>query len=138
MAFRVPTPDVSVVDLTCKIVKPATYKEIVETIRQASLDDMRGIVGFTDDMLVSSDFRGNPCSCVFDAQAGMALNDTFVKLVAWYDNEYGYSCRVLSLVNHIFAVDTSRTKRKKSDSKLLRRRDDDDTEKDRTCCGCLG
>ncbi|KAI8788496.1 glycerol-3-phosphate dehydrogenase [Biomphalaria glabrata] len=137
MAFRVPTPDVSVVDLTCKLIIPATYKEIVEAVREASMNGMKGIIGFTNEMLVSSDFKGSTCSCVFDAQAGLALNDSFVKLVAWYDNEFAYSCRVVSLINYIFAVDLCRSKRRKSDSKMHRRKGDDD-DKDHTCCGCLG
>ncbi|CAL1538562.1 unnamed protein product [Lymnaea stagnalis] len=106
MSFRVPTPDVSVIDMTCKLAKSTDYKTIVDTVRSESRDTMKGIIGFTDEMLVSTDFVGNPCSSVFDAQAGIALNETFVKLIAWYDNEYAYSCRVVALINHIYTLDS--------------------------------
>ncbi|KAJ1547533.1 Glyceraldehyde-3-phosphate dehydrogenase 2 [Nowakowskiella sp. JEL0078] len=98
MAFRVSTPDVSVVDLTVKLAKPATYSEIVETVRAASEGELKGILGFTEDEVVSSDFIGDTHSSIFDVKAGIALNNTFVKLVSWYDNEYGYSHRVIDLL----------------------------------------
>lgn len=98
MAFRVPTPDVSVVDLTVKLAKPASYDEIKKVIKAASEGPMKGIMGYTDDEVVSSDFLGESLSSIFDAKAGISLNDTFVKLVSWYDNEFGYSCRVIDLV----------------------------------------
>jgi glyceraldehyde 3-phosphate dehydrogenase len=107
MAFRVPTADVSVVDLTCRLVKPASYEEIKSALKAASEGPMKGIMGYTEDDVVSSDFIGESCTCVFDAKAGIALNDQFVKLVAWYDNEWGYSCKVLDLVMHMAAMDTA-------------------------------
>jgi len=101
MAFRVPTPDVSVVDLTCRLEKPATYDEIKKVLKDASEGELKGILGYTEDAVVSTDFVGEPCTSVFDADAGIALNDNFVKLIAWYDNEWGYSCKVLDLLKHI-------------------------------------
>jgi glyceraldehyde 3-phosphate dehydrogenase len=108
MAFRVPTADVSVVDLTCRLARPATYEEIKAAVRAASEGPMKGVMGYTEDDVVSSDFIGESCTCVFDAKAGIALNDRFVKLVAWYDNEWGYSCKVMDLVQHIAAADNSK------------------------------
>jgi glyceraldehyde 3-phosphate dehydrogenase len=105
MAFRVPTADVSVVDLTCRLATPASYEDIKAAVRAASEGPLQGIMGYTEDDVVSSDFIGESCTCVFDAKAGIALNDRFVKLVAWYDNEWGYSCKVLDLVLHMSAVD---------------------------------
>jgi glyceraldehyde 3-phosphate dehydrogenase len=105
MAFRVPTADVSVVDLTCRLAKPATYEEIKAAVKAAAEGPMEGIIGYTDDDVVSSDFIGESCTCVFDSKAGIALNDRFVKLVAWYDNEWGYSCKVLDFVVHMALVD---------------------------------
>lgn len=105
MAFRVPTPDVSVVDLTCKLSKPTKYEQIKEAVQAAAEGPMKGILEYTEDEVVSMDFRGCSASSIFDAGAGLALNETFVKLVAWYDNEYGYSCRVIDLINHMFTVD---------------------------------
>jgi glyceraldehyde 3-phosphate dehydrogenase len=105
MAFRVPTADVSVVDLTCRLAKPAKYEEIKAAMKAASEGPMKGIMGYTEDDVVSSDFIGESCTSVFDAKAGIALNDQFVKLVAWYDNEWGYSCKVLDLLMHMAAVD---------------------------------
>jgi len=105
MAFRVPTVDVSVVDLTVKLAKPATYKEIKETIKKASQNEYKGIVAYTEDEVVSSDFITDAHSSIFDAKAGIALSDTFVKLVSWYDNEWGYSNRVVDLVKHMAKVD---------------------------------
>jgi glyceraldehyde 3-phosphate dehydrogenase len=106
MAFRVPTANVSVVDLTCRLAKSAQYEEIKATLKAASEGPMKGIIGYTEDDVVSSDFIGEPCTCVFDAKAGIALNDHFVKLIAWYDNEWGYSCKVLDLLMHMAAVDS--------------------------------
>jgi glyceraldehyde 3-phosphate dehydrogenase len=104
MAFRVPTVNVSVVDLTCRLAKPAKYEEIKATLKAASEGPMKGIIGYTEDDVVSSDMIGEPCTCVFDAKAGIALNDHFVKLIAWYDNEWGYSCKVLDLIRHMAVV----------------------------------
>jgi glyceraldehyde 3-phosphate dehydrogenase len=101
MAFRVPTANVSVVDLTVNLAKPASYATICATMKAASEGPLKGILGYTEDAVVSNDFLGEPLSSIFDAEAGIALNDTFVKLVAWYDNEMGYSQRVLDLVMHI-------------------------------------
>ncbi|AYU83595.1 glyceraldehyde 3-phosphate dehydrogenase, cytosolic [Leishmania donovani] len=98
MAFRVPTPNVSVVDLTVRLEKPATYKDICAAIKAAAEGEMKGILGYTDDEVVSSDFNGVALTSVFDAKAGISLNDHFVKLVSWYDNETGYSHKVLDLV----------------------------------------
>lgn len=97
MAFRVPTPDVSVVDLTCRLENPATYDEICEVIKRAAGSDMAGILDWTDDEVVSTDFVSHPASSIFDVQAGIALSDRFVKLVSWYDNEWGYSNRLVDL-----------------------------------------
>jgi len=101
MAFRVPTPDVSVVDLTVTLEKPAKYAEIVEKIREACEGDLKGILGYTRDQVVSTDFLGDSRSSIVDVQAGIQLSDTFVKLVSWYDNEYGYSCRVVDLITYM-------------------------------------
>ena len=97
MSFRVPTIDVSVVDLTCNLAKPATYDEICAAVKEASEGELKGILGYTDELLVSSDFIHDPRTSIFDAKAGIALTDTFVKLVAWYDNEWGYSNKLLDL-----------------------------------------
>lgn len=101
MAFRVPTADVSVVDLTVRLTKGASYDDIKKTIKEASEGKYKGIVGYVDEDVVSSDFIGDPRSSIFDSKAGIALNNNFVKLVSWYDNEYGYSNRVVDLVAHI-------------------------------------
>ncbi|MFT4746308.1 MAG: glyceraldehyde 3-phosphate dehydrogenase [Congregibacter sp.] len=101
MAFRVPTANVSVVDLTVNLAKPATYAEICAAMKAASEGDMKGVMGYTEDAVVSQDFIGDERTSIFDATAGIALTDTFVKLVAWYDNEIGYSNKVLDLVTHI-------------------------------------
>ena len=98
MSFRVPTLDVSVVDLTVNLAKPATYAEICEAIKKASEGELKGILGYTDEDVVSSDFLGDTRTSIFDAKAGIALTDTFVKLVSWYDNEIGYSNKVLDLI----------------------------------------
>jgi glyceraldehyde 3-phosphate dehydrogenase len=101
MAFRVPTSDVSVVDLTVELDKPASYEEICATIKAASEGPMKGILGYTDEKVVSTDFRGETQTSVFDAEAGIALDPTFVKLVSWYDNEWGYSNKVLEMARVI-------------------------------------
>lgn len=107
MAFRVPTADVSVVDLTVRLAKPAKYDEIKAAIKEASEGKLKGILAYTEDEVVSSDFIGDSRSSIFDAGAGIQLSDTFVKLVSWYDNEYGYSCRVVDLIKHVHTVDTA-------------------------------
>ena len=104
----------SVVDLTCRLAKSAKYEEIKATVKAASEGPMQGIIGYTEDDVVSSDFIGEPCACVFDAQAGIALNDHFVKLIAWYDNEWGYSCKVLDLLMHMAATDGGSARHRKS------------------------
>jgi glyceraldehyde 3-phosphate dehydrogenase len=101
MAFRVPTLDVSVVDLTVKIAKPASYEEIVNAVKNAASGDMKGILGWTDEEVVSADFIHDPRSSIFDVKAGIQLNPSFVKLVTWYDNEWGYSNRLVDLLVHI-------------------------------------
>merc|ERR1712243_337653 len=98
MAFRVPTPDVSVVDLTVRLGKEASYEEICAKLKEASEGPMQGILGYTEDMVVSTDFLGDDRSSIFDAKAGIQLSNTFVKLVSWYDNEFGYSNRVIDLI----------------------------------------
>ncbi len=103
MAFRVPVADVSVVDLTVRLEKPATYEQIKQTMKDASEGEMKGILGYTEDDVVSTDFIGDARTSVFDAKAGIALNDHFVKVVAWYDNEWGYSNRVVDLTRKIAA-----------------------------------
>ncbi|MCD7963690.1 MAG: type I glyceraldehyde-3-phosphate dehydrogenase [Rikenellaceae bacterium] len=104
MAFRVPTLDVSVVDLTCRLEKGATYAEICAAIKEASENEMKGVLGYTEDEVVSSDFIGEARTSVFDAKAGISLNDNFVKLVSWYDNEWGYSNKVVDLIAHMDTV----------------------------------
>ena len=104
MAFRVPTPDVSVVDLTVNLAKSASYEQIKAAMKSASEGPMAGILGYTEDEVVSTDFLGESCTSVFDAGAGIALTDTFVKVVAWYDNEWGYSCKCLDLMRHMASV----------------------------------
>jgi len=101
MAFRVPTPNVSVVDLTCRLEKGASYDEIKAVIKKASENELKGILGYTEDAVVSTDFLGETCTSVFDANAGIALNNNFVKLVSWYDNEWGYSSKVVDLIQYI-------------------------------------
>jgi len=105
MAFRVPTPDVSVVDLTCRLQKPATYAQIVEKIKEAAAGPMKGVLDWTDEEVVSCDFTSHKASSIFDEKAGIALNDTFVKLVSWYDNEWGYSNRLVDLAIHMQGKD---------------------------------
>lgn len=101
MAFRVPTVNVSVVDLTVRLEKGASYDDIVECVKSHANGDLKGILGYTNEELVSTDFIGNSQSSIFDINAGIALNDNFVKLIAWYDNEWGYSNRIVDLVQHI-------------------------------------
>jgi len=101
MSFRVPTANVSVVDLTCVLEKGAKYADICNAIKAAANGEMKGILGYTEDAVVSSDFVSDPRSSIFDAKAGIALNDNFVKVVSWYDNEFGYSNRVLDLITHM-------------------------------------
>merc|ERR1712037_994670 len=105
MAFRVPTPDVSVVDLTCKLAKEASYDEIVAAIKEAAAGDMAGILDWTEDEVVSTDFVSCKSSSIFDVGAGIALNDQFVKLVTWYDNEWGYSNRMVDLAIYMKSID---------------------------------
>ncbi|KAF3198763.1 glycerol-3-phosphate dehydrogenase [Orbilia oligospora] len=106
MAFRVPTPNVSVVDLTVNLEKPAKYAEIVETLKAAAAGDLKGVLAVTEDEVVSTDLMGNNASSIVDVKAGIALTDTFVKLVSWYDNEWGYSRRCLDLIDYISKVDS--------------------------------
>jgi glyceraldehyde 3-phosphate dehydrogenase len=101
MAFRVPTSDVSVVDLTVELEKDATYEQICAAMKKASEGEMKGVLGYTDESVVSTDFRGNSHPSIFDAGAGIALDSTFVKVVAWYDNEYGYTCNMMRVVEHV-------------------------------------
>jgi len=102
MAFRVPVHDVSVVDLTCRLSKPTSYDQIKATVKKASEGSLKGILGYTDEEVVSSDFIGDTHSSIFDAKAGIQLNEGFVKLVSWYDNEFGYSNRVVDLAKHVY------------------------------------
>ncbi len=101
MSFRVPTLDVSVVDLTCRLKKSCSYDDIKAVMKKASETTLKNIVGYTEEPVVSTDFIGEVCTSVFDASAGIMLNPNFVKLVAWYDNEWGYSCKVLDLIDHM-------------------------------------
>lgn len=101
MAFRVPTPDVSVVDLTVRLEKPATYEQIKKAMKDASEGELKGILGYTEDAVVSTDFLGDARTSIFDADAGIALNDNFVKVVSWYDNEWGYSNKLIDLLQHM-------------------------------------
>merc|ERR1712151_1139485 len=106
MAFRVPTPDVSVVDLTVRLDKPAKYEEIVAKVKEAAAGDMKGVLGWTEDEVVSTDFVTDKRSSIFDVKAGIALNDNFVKLVTWYDNEWGYSNRLIDLAIYMQKMDS--------------------------------
>jgi glyceraldehyde 3-phosphate dehydrogenase len=105
MAFRVPTTNVSVVDLTVRLEKPASYAEIKQTMKEAAEGELKGILGYTEDAVVSQDFVGSEDSSIFDASAGIGLNNNFVKLVSWYDNEWGYSARVVDLLVYIAEKD---------------------------------
>lgn len=105
MAFRVPTTNVSVVDLTVKLNKDATYAEVCDKMKHASENEMKGILGYTTDEVVSQDFVHSPLSSIFDAKAGIALNPRFIKVVSWYDNEWGYSNRMVDLAAHMAKVD---------------------------------
>ncbi len=108
MSMRVPTADVSVVDLTCRLAKPTTYEEIKAAMKEASESErFKGIIGYTEDAVVSSDFIDDARTSVFDATAGIMLSDTFVKLIAWYDNEWGYSNKVVNLIEHMYKVDNA-------------------------------
>ena len=104
MAFRVPTADVSVVDLTVNLERPASYDQVKAAMRAAAAGPLAGILAYTEDEVVSTDFLGESCTSIFDAGAGIALTDTFMKLVAWYDNEWGYSCKCVDLIRHIQAL----------------------------------
>jgi glyceraldehyde 3-phosphate dehydrogenase len=105
MSFRVPTPDVSVVDLTVNLEKATTYEEIKAAMKKAADGDLKGILGYTEDAVVSNDFIGDPRTSIFDAGAGIMLSPTFVKIVAWYDNEWGYSTKVAELVEYMASKD---------------------------------
>ena len=104
--FRVPTLNVSVVDLTCRLKKSTSYDEICSAIKSASEGSMKGIIGYTDELVVSSDFYSDPRTSIFDSRAGIMLNENFVKLVSWYDNEWGYSSKVLDLILHMYKIDS--------------------------------
>ena len=105
MSMRVPTLDGSVVDLTCSLKTPTTYEDICKAVKEASEGEMKGILAYTEDPIVSSDILGDPHTSIFDADAGIMLNDHFVKLISWYDNEWGYSNKVLMLISHMYEVD---------------------------------
>ena len=126
MSFRVPTINVSVVDFTVKLKKKTTYEEICAEIRRCANSNMKGIVDVCDQPLVSSDFVGNPHTCIFDEKAGIMISPKFVKLVAWYDNEYGYSCKLLDLISVMYGKDNAKnvksgnTKAKKTDKKTTK------------------
>jgi glyceraldehyde 3-phosphate dehydrogenase len=100
MAFRVPTMDVSVVDLTVRLEKPTSYEMIKKAMKKASENEMKGVLGYTEELLVSQDFVGDVRTSIFDANAGVALNDNFVKVVSWYDNEMGYSTKIVDLIEY--------------------------------------
>ncbi len=104
MAFRVPTPNVSVVDLTCRLEKPASYAQICAAMKAASEGELKGVLGYTEDAVVSNDFLGDARTSIFDAGAGIGLNDNFVKVVSWYDNEWGYSTKVVELIEYMDSV----------------------------------
>jgi glyceraldehyde 3-phosphate dehydrogenase len=101
MAFRVPTADVSVVDLTCRLEKGCTYEEIKAAMKAASENELKGILGYTEDEVVSQDFVGDARTSIFDAKAGIQLSPNFVKVVSWYDNEWGYSNKIVDLLVHV-------------------------------------
>ena len=104
MSFRIPTLDISVVDVTFRLAQETTYEEIKAAVREASEGELKGILGYTEEEVVSSDFIGDARTCIFDAKAGIALNNKFVKLIAWYDNEWGYSNKMLDLIAHMATV----------------------------------
>jgi glyceraldehyde 3-phosphate dehydrogenase len=104
MAFRVPTPNVSVVDLTVRLEKGASYETICAAMKKASEGELKGVLGYTEDAVVSNDFLGESCTSVFDAGAGIGLDDNFVKVVSWYDNEWGYSLKVVELIEYMDSV----------------------------------
>jgi glyceraldehyde 3-phosphate dehydrogenase len=104
MSFRVPTPNVSVVDLTCRLEKPASYEDIKTAMKKASEGELKGILGYTEDEVVSTDFLGDARTSIFDAKAGISLNNNFVKVVSWYDNEWGYSNKLVDLMIHMDTV----------------------------------
>ena len=104
MSFRVPTPDVSVVDLTANLEKPASYEEIKAAMKRASENELKGILAYTEDEVVSMDFRGDAHTSIFDAKAGIQLSPTFVKLIAWYDNEWGFSNKVVDTIAYMDGV----------------------------------
>ena len=104
MAFRVPTANVSVVDLTVKLNKSTSYKEIKKVMKKASESNLKGILGYCEDLVVSQDFIGDKRTSIFDANAGMELNSNFFKIISWYDNEYGYSSKLLDLSKHIYSL----------------------------------
>ncbi len=105
IAYRIPTADVSLVDLNIELEKPATYEEICQAMKEASEGELKGILGYTEDEVVSTDFVGEPCTSVFDANGGTMIGDRLVKIIAWYDNEYGYSKKILELVEYMYSVD---------------------------------
>jgi glyceraldehyde 3-phosphate dehydrogenase len=105
MAFRVPTINVSVVDLTCRLEKGASYEDVKKAMKEASENELKGVLGYTEDAVVSTDFITDPRTSIFDAAAGISLNDNFVKVVSWYDNEWGYSTKVVELISYIAGVD---------------------------------
>jgi len=105
MSFRVPTMDVSVVDLTVRLEKPTSYDAIKKAMKSASENEMKGILGYTEDAVVSQDFVGDTRTSIFDAEAGIALNENFVKVVSWYDNEMGYSTKIVDLIQHAASLD---------------------------------
>jgi glyceraldehyde 3-phosphate dehydrogenase len=111
MAFRVPTTNVSVVDLTCRLGKEASYEEIKTAMKKASEGSMKGILGYTEDAVVSQDFVHCPLSSIFDANAGISLNPKFVKLVAWYDNEWAYACRMIDFAHYMAQKDGNLVKK---------------------------
>ena len=104
MAFRVPTLDVSVVDLTCRLEKPTDYESICAAMKKASEGELKGILGYTEDDVVSSDFIGDSRTSIFDKKAGIMLSPTFVKLISWYDNEWGYSTKCVEIIEHIASL----------------------------------
>ena len=120
MSMRVPTADVSVIDLTVELNQETTYEAICDVMKAASLSGhLRGVLAYTDDKVVSTDFRGEPAASVFDAEAGIMLDPTFVKVVAWYDNEYGYTCNLIRVVQHISKYDYASKFIKMADVELV-------------------